>query len=231
MKSVTNFLKGLTRGGGGSIRTQRVYNAYANKEYDQMLEVLAPMTSQQFISEVNKDGVSLVHQVAMEDNYDAMATLSKLPYFAEVVNDASNEDGWTPLLMACSRSNESDLQTIKLMVSHGAHVLTPKRNDGLTAVHFAASNNDIHLLDYIFSNSANPKLIANLKSKDGWTPAHLAGFLNNFDSLNLLIENGANLQLRNQNGLCTFDEIIRRDNADLLGCIWSYAKYIKRDLN
>ena len=86
-------------------------------------------------------------------------------------------------------------------MENGAQLLKPKKNDGLTSVHFAASNNDIHLLDYILCESKNPKSVANLASTEGWTPGHFAGFLNNFDSLNLLLESGADLTLKNNNGL------------------------------
>lgn len=45
-----------------------------------------------------------------------------------------------------------------------------------------------------------------------------------FDPLNLLIENGADLSLKNQMGRNVFDEIVMNDNADLLACVWTYAK-------
>lgn len=80
------------------------------------------------------------------------------------------------------------------MVENGANILKPKRSDGLTSIHVAASNNDVHLLDYILCGdmkNENVKFAVNNVNKEGWTPAHLAGFLNNFDALNLLIENGA----------------------------------------
>jgi hypothetical protein len=73
--------------------------------------------------------------------------------------------------------------------------------------------------------------VSNLTNNEGWTPAHFAGFLNNFDALNLLIENGAELNIKNKNGLSTFDEIVRHDHSDLFECVWPYAKLVKRDLN
>ena len=158
-------------------------------------------------------------------------SLCALPYFNEVVND-EGEAGWTPLLTACSKSNKTDLRVIKLLVENGADVLKAKKTDGLAPIHFAASNNDVHFLDYILTSAVeNPSKIVNVTSNEGWTPAMLAGFLNNFDSLNLLMENGADLQIRNKNGLSTFDEVVRNDHSDLFECVWPYAKLIKRDLN
>lgn len=105
------------------------------------------------------------------------------------------------------------------MVSNGAEVLKPKQ-DGITAVHMAASNNDIHLLDYIFNVCDNPKRAVNLQNDEGWTPAHMAGFLNNFDSLNLLIENGAEFGIKDKANLTFYEEVVRADNAELLECIY-----------
>lgn len=82
----------------------------------------------------------------------------------------------------------------------------------------AASNNDIHLLDYALKLKQHSTL--NIKNEDGWTPAHMAGFLNNFDALNLLIENGADISAVNNNNLSVYEEITRADHAELLECIY-----------
>ena len=99
------------------------------------------------------------------------------------------------------------------MVEHGAELMKPKRTDGLTPLHFAASNNDVHLLDFIVEHESFTE--ANVCNEEGWTPAHMAGFLNNFDALNLLLEHGADLSRPNRSGLSGFDEIVRSDNAEL----------------
>ena len=59
-------------------------------------------------------------------------------------------------------------------------------------LHVAASNNDLHILDFVLSSR---EVSVNVANKEGWTAAHLAGFFNNFDSLNLLLEYGADLSL------------------------------------
>ena len=78
-----------------------------------------------------------------------MAALCALPYFSEVVNDNSNADGWTPILSASASSNATDLRLIKLMVDNGADINKSRKKDGLMTIHFAASNNDVHLVDFI----------------------------------------------------------------------------------
>ena len=82
----------------------------------------------------------------------------------------------------------------------------------------AASNNDIHMLDFFINRESRIDL--KVKNEDGWTPTHMAGFLNNFDALNLLIEKGASISTKNNNNLTCFEEITRADNADLLECIY-----------
>ena len=73
----------------------------------------------------------------------------------------------------------------------------------MSAIHFAASNNDVHLLDYIIETAG--KSVVLLENNEGWTASHFASFLNNFDSLNLLLENGADLGSLNANGYSALD--------------------------
>lgn len=77
----------------------------------------------------------------------------------------------------------------------------------------AASNNDIHTLDYAIKLDRAANI--DTKNHDGWTPAHMAGWLNNFDALNLLMENGADITIKNNNNLSVYEEMIRNDNAEL----------------
>ena len=109
----------------------------------------------------------------------------------------------------------------------------PKLDDGLTPLHFAASNNDVRFIDYVLNDlyQNNAQQIVNIENSHGWTPAHFASYLNKFDSLNLLIENGADLARRNGNGFSCFDEVIRQDHASLFECLWPYAKKVKRNLS
>ena len=79
-----------------------------------------------------------------------MAKLVALPYFPEIVNDQTNEDGWTPLLFAARNSNNTDLQLMTLLAENGADLTLPKAVDGFTALHIAATTNDVQLMDFLF---------------------------------------------------------------------------------
>ena len=64
----------------------------------------------------------------------------------------------------------------------------------MSLLHIAASNNDIHMIDFAAKVGAFPSV--DLKNAEGWTPSHLASFLNNFDALNLLLELGSDICLK-----------------------------------
>ena len=100
---------------------ERAFIAYHNKDYPEMIKVLKDISGDDFINDVKKDDINILHHCVMEDNYDAMASLTTLPYFNQVINDNSNEDGWTPLLSACARQEiVTNMDMVKLLVSHGA---------------------------------------------------------------------------------------------------------------
>ena len=99
----------------------------------------------------------------------------------------------------------------------------------MTALHMAATINDVHVVDFILNSVEDPNRAVNIATNEGWTPCHFAGFLNNFDSLNLLLEHGGDLGKESNVGMSVVDEIIRVDNADLFECIFPHVKNMKRD--
>ena len=96
------------------------------------------------------------------------------------------------------------------------------KKDKMGLLHIAASNNDIHMIDFATKLGAFPTV--DVKNAEGWTPTHLACFLNNFDALNILIERGADISLKHNEGLSAYEEMVRNDNADLLECVYPLVK-------
>lgn len=59
------------------------------------------------------------------------------------MNDQTNSEGWTAFLHAATNNNKSDGQLLALLAENGADITLPKESDGYTALHIAASMNDV----------------------------------------------------------------------------------------
>ena len=64
--------------------------------------------------------------------------------FSQLINDQSNEQLWSPLLLATA---QKDFALAKYLIEKGARVMQPMSSD-VTMLHLAASNGDVRLLDY-----------------------------------------------------------------------------------
>lgn len=73
-------------------------NAYDAKDYELLYSLASEMSADRFLKDLKRDQMSLVHLCAIDDNADALERLCQLPYIQDIVNDDSNDDGWTPLL-------------------------------------------------------------------------------------------------------------------------------------
>ena len=137
--------------------------------------------------------MNLLHRATLEENLEGMHLITESiqpDQLSGIVNDHEDTDGWTPLLWAVQRGN---LEAVQFLIDKGASVDATK-GDKMGALHIAASNNDIHTIDYLTKLQVFPTV--DIQNEEGWTPAHLAGFLNNFDSLNLLIERGSDICIK-----------------------------------
>eukprot|EP00347_Sterkiella_histriomuscorum_P009685 403340270 len=219
-----NALRNLFKSGpSGFIKNKRIFRAYEANAYKEMISMLSGLNAQQFIN-ITQEDMTLIHHAAFDGDVEAIGMMSSLPYFKEIIDNDTNEEGWTPLLWA---AQQSDTTMVKYLVENGASLLKPKK-DGLTVLHVAACQNDIQTLDFAIKTKQTKSI--DIGNEEGWTPAHFASFLGNFDALNLLIENGADLSKKHSKNLTCYDEIVRQDNIDLLGCIYSYSKTMKRDM-
>lgn len=98
----------------------------------------------------------------------------------------------------------------------------------MTCYHIAATNNDVHTLNFLIAQKEVEKV--DIPNVEGWTPSHFAAFMNNYDSLNLLIESGTDLFLKNDHQMNVFDEIVRSNDDKLLEWVYSHYKQKSRDL-
>ena len=101
--------------------SKRVFNAYEIGDYESMMTLVKDMPEQQFMSEIrNTEDMPLLHYAVQNNKFDAVQALSSLPYFTELVNDDSFNEGWTPLHIAVMDSTKTDLKIFRYLVDHGA---------------------------------------------------------------------------------------------------------------
>ena len=123
-----------------------------------MMRLLNDMTAKEYLNEVNKNDGHLLHFVCGNNEYDCLKLLVDLPYFKDIVNVPSKSEidgvaGWTPLMTNVrANTNGAQFHILKLMADNGADLMLGK-GDGANAMHFAASNNDIHLMDFLFKET------------------------------------------------------------------------------
>lgn len=185
-----------------------MFLAYNSADYNKMVELVKDMSASEFTAEVKMEEINLLHHCVMQENLDAMKSLATLPFFREAINDNGNEQGWTPLLSACaSQVKVANIEMVKLLVDNGANLRQSLTNKNIGVVHFAASNGDTMLLDYLLERV--PEAVAYKTNGDARTPAHYAALFNRFDALNLLIERGANLLTFSGEHYNVFDEAVR----------------------
>ena len=84
-------------------------------------------------------GLTLLQVACMEGQLELVEEVAKLEHFDRMVNEATNEDKWSPLLWATHSQN---LPLAELLLTHGA-LVNQGKSDGVTPFHMAASNNDV----------------------------------------------------------------------------------------
>jgi ankyrin repeat protein len=182
---------------------------------------------------MREENIPLLVELAINDDFEALEALSVLPFFKQLVNDETSEQGWTPVLAASAHPKSIEHRSLKFLVENGADLFHVKKLDGNTALHLACGNNQIHIIDFYLSrlSPSERKLHLSTKNKLGLTPAHFAASMENFDAMSLLLEHGADLTIESEPNNNVFAELIQHDFSDLLSCVWHLSKLVKRDLN
>jgi ankyrin repeat protein len=80
------------------------------------------------------------------------------------------------------------LTTCKYILNKWNVVHNPCTNDNYAAVHLAAWNGDVNLIQLLHSHGAD----LNMTTVHGWTPLHLAAWTGNSETAKFLIDNHAN---------------------------------------
>lgn len=103
MKKVSSLFAGMSKSlNFTSSRSKKVFKAFEAKDYNQVLSIVANMNATTFLKEIRHSGTDqpFLNYVCEEGNLEALEHLVTLPYFSQIVNDDSEEEGWTPILYA-----------------------------------------------------------------------------------------------------------------------------------
>jgi 26S proteasome non-ATPase regulatory subunit 10 len=115
--------------------------------------------------------------------------------------DTNDEDGWTPLLSACSAGQTS---IVRLLVSSPGKVdVNHRNNSGASALHYACSKGHLEIVKLLIESGAN----VNQKDKYGGTPLHRVASNTNVKTrasnepiIDLLLNNGVDINVQDGNG-------------------------------
>ncbi len=136
----------------------------------------------------DEDGNTLVHHVVLLQKASAPLILQKLAQAGADFNSLNQEEQMPIHLLAQggfrSSITKNDV-TLLLdeLLKHGAHINGANAR-GLTALHYAASQNNIKVIDLLVSKGAWKETV----SKDGFTALHIAAMYNRTEAFKHLIE-------------------------------------------
>ncbi len=126
------------------------------------------------------------------NNYDSV----KILISQGVDVNAKNDDGLTPLMLACYTDTKGNI--VKLLIDKGADVNT-KDNDGETPLLYACANDTTgNIVKLLIDNGAD----VNAKDNDGDTPLMFACYKDTKGNIvKLLLDKGADVNVKNNDGL------------------------------
>ncbi|KAL8896941.1 MAG: hypothetical protein Q9192_002818 [Flavoplaca navasiana] len=141
----------------------------------------------------DKDGYSLWHLAALEDNKEKLDILERyppLPHFSSM----KSTDGWTPLLCAASVGS---VACVEWLIRAGCSV-TDVCNNGNTALHLAvaAESGALEVTHVLIAGACN----VNTLGAGGNSPLMIAARLGRVEIMDLLIHEKADLSVVDENG-------------------------------
>ena len=110
-----------------------------------MVHVLA-QSKPQIFKECKQNEMTILHRAAYDSNKPVIDLLLKeISFIDQVIDENDNQIGWTPFMLS---AQFSDLNIMEALIKHGA---SPNQSllNGTTALHYAAGNNQVPMLDYL----------------------------------------------------------------------------------
>ncbi|KAL3860488.1 hypothetical protein ACJMK2_010611 [Sinanodonta woodiana] len=148
-------------------------------------------------------GNTPLHLACRDGNFDAVHALLKSGHQRmDQSLEIRNVDGLTCFLLAV-RAPQNRLGILEALIDTGANVNAIDAKNGRTALHFAADNRDLELLNFLLKCS---DIDVDVESFDGKTALYIAYWRNFKDAVRILRRNGAVFDYNKLNDLTSDEE-------------------------
>eukprot|EP01134_Creolimax_fragrantissima_P005406 CFRG5406T1 len=160
----------------------------------------------------DEDGRVALHWASSGKQVDIVRFLLGLESMATRTADLPDEDGWTPLIIACASGNASVVQALldaKVVINATNHAQA-------SGLHYAASKNRIEVVQLLLQQGAD----VSAKDRVGETPLHRAAALNFVRIAKLLIEHGADPAAKDNSGNTCMHTAMKEESSDVVTLIY-----------
>ena len=83
MKKLQSILSSI--GKSSTVKTRQIFGAYDEKNYQKAFDLASSLTANQIMSDVRRNGMSLIFQSVADCNLEALKVFSHLDCFKEVI--------------------------------------------------------------------------------------------------------------------------------------------------
>jgi ankyrin repeat protein len=135
----------------------------------------------------------LINTAAQYNHVDILNYLNSLNIAIEVKSDAEHCDLATHIA-----AENGSLEALQWLLQHNAPIIDDCT--GNTLLHKASFNNQIAIVNWLFSNKASPKINIDAQNNEGNTALHIASDYRHIALVDLLLSYGANRNIQNQEG-------------------------------
>lgn len=127
----------------------------------------------------------------------------------DIINQ-NNENGFTPLILACYRNN---IEVAKFLIDHVKDV-NYKSNEGTALAGLAVKYNR-DLVEHLLNKKADPNIV----DATGSTPLFWAVKFGNKELVELLLKHRADKSVKDSQGMTPFEYALQTNNRDIINLL------------